>query len=152
MLKNAAQERGINFTYMPIFIKVNTIWVFYFAVIYLLLTRRVAILVRLPREPPAAHSPWQIPSNLCLLRPTWVHNPNGKSVRSAAFYADHGSVLSGMSFALTNSISIASTGFVGLISMKDSQTNQETNQHTAHATRSVTVCRIYVRSTAMRPS
>ena len=62
------------------------------------------------------------------------------------FCTGHGRVLSGMSFALTNSTSITSAGFAGLISITDRQTNR----HTDHATRSATICRIDVRSTAMR--
>jgi len=30
---------------------------------------------------------WRIPLNLCILRPTRVHNPNGKSIGSAALFA-----------------------------------------------------------------
>jgi len=40
-------------------------------------SRQVAIPVGLPRQPPAAHSPWRKRLNLCFLQPSWVHNANG---------------------------------------------------------------------------
>jgi len=72
--------------------------------------------------------------------------PKQQIDRFSHFCEGHGRVLLGMSFALTNSTSIASAGFAELISMTDRQTNRETNRHTDHAIRSATICRIYVRS------
>jgi len=42
--------------------------------------------------------------------------------------------------------------FAGLTSVTDRQTDRETDRPTDRATRSVTIGRIYVRSTAMRPN
>jgi len=53
--------------------------------------------------------------------------PKRQIGRFSHFCAGHGRVLSGMSFALTNSILIASAGFAGLISMTDRQTDRQTN-------------------------
>jgi len=62
------------------------------------------------------------PSNTWFFRPTQVLNPNGSSVGAA--------------------------DFAGLTSVTDRQTDRQTD----HATRSVRIGRIYVRSTAMRPN
>ena len=62
------------------------------------------------------------PSNTCFHGPTIILNPNG--------------------------ISIGAAVFVGLTSVTDRQT--ATDRPTDHAARSVTIGRIYVRSTAMR--
>jgi len=59
--------------------------------------------------------------------------PKRQIGRFSHFCAGHVRVLSGMSFALTNSISITSAGFARLISMTDKPTNRETNRHTDHA-------------------
>jgi len=40
--------------------------------------------------------------------------------------------------------------FAGLTTVTDRRTDRQTDRPTDHATRSVTICRIYVRSTAMR--
>ena len=61
------------------------------------------------------------PSNTWFLEPTRVHNPNG--------------------------ISIGSSVFAGLRAVTDWQTVRETER----ATRSITICGIYVLSTAMQP-
>ena len=65
---------------------------------------------------------WRIRLDLCFLRPTWVHNPNGKSIGLAVF--------------------------AGLTSVTDIPTDRPTD----HGTRSVTIGHICVRSTAMRPN
>ena len=62
------------------------------------------------------------PSNTWFLGPTRVLNPNGSSIVAAVF--------AGL------------TGVAG----------RQTDRPTDHATRSVTIGRIYVRSTAMRPN
>jgi len=71
------------------------------------------------------------------------------------FCEGHCKLLSGMSFALTNIISIASVGFCRAHEydrQTDRLTEGETNWHTDHATWTATICRIYVHSTAMRPN
>ena len=108
--------------------------------------------------------------NLCFLRPTRVHNPNGKSIGSAVstqltaespytlqwatlspkIAPSHGGIWTpSKSWFLgpirghnPNGISIGSAVFAGLTSVTDRPTD--------HATRSITIDRIYVRSTAMR--
>jgi len=62
------------------------------------------------------------PSNICFLGPTRVHNPNGISICSAVF-----------------------AGLTGV-------TERSTDRPTDHATRSVTIGRICLRSTALRPN
>ena len=115
------------------------------------------------------------------LRLTRVHNPNGKSIASAIFAqltaespytlqwdapftlkiasSHEGSEpLSNTWFLVPtrahnpNGISIGSAVFAGLTSVTDRQTDQPTDRPTDHATRSVRIGRIYVRSTAMRPN
>ena len=87
--------------------------------------RRVSLYftMRRPFPPQNCPFPWgsRPPSNTWFLGPTRVQNPNG--------------------------ISIGSAVFAGLTSVRDRQTDRPTD----HATRSVTIGRIYVRSTAMRP-
>jgi len=118
-----------------------------------------------------------LPSHTCFLGFTQVHIPNGISIDSAVLYSSRSSVLyfrtsrsfprqkvlllmrgSGLTsnswfLGLTrphnaNGISIGSTVFAGLTSVTDRPTNRPTD----HATRSVTIGHIYVRSTAMRPN
>ena len=112
---------------------------------------------------------WWIRLNLCFLGPTRVHNPNGKSIGSAVFAQipaecpytfkiapSHGGCwppsntwFRGPTRVLNpNGISIGSAVSAGLTTVTDRQTDRQTD----HATRSVTIGRIYVRSTAMRPS
>jgi len=50
-----------------------------------------------------------------------------------------------------NGISISSVVLAGLTSVTDRQTDRQTDRPTDHATWSVAMGRIYVRSTAMRP-
>ena len=50
-----------------------------------------------------------------------------------------------------NGISIGSAVFAALTSVTDRQTDRPTDRSTDHASRSVSIGRIYVRSTAMRP-
>jgi len=112
---------------------------------------------------------WRIRLNLCFLRPTRVHNSNGKSTGSSIFaqitvdcrytlqstaafplkitpsHGGCGPRLTHGSLGPTrdlnpNGISIGSAVFAGL-----------TDRATDAATRSVTTVRIYVRSTATRP-
>jgi len=48
--------------------------------------------------------------------------------------------------------SIGAAVFAGLTSVTDRQTDRQTDRPTDHATRSVRIGRIYVRSTAMQPN
>jgi len=73
-----------------------------------------------PKNLPLPMGGSEPPSNTWCLGPTQVLNPNGISIGSAAF--------------------------AGLTSVTDRQTDRGTD----HATRSLTIDRIYVRSTAMR--
>jgi len=112
----------------------------------------------------------------CFLWPTRVHIANGISIASAVFL--HSSpqrvpiVYNGLPLPLKiahshggfgphlirgptrvhnpNDISIGSEVFAGLTTVTDRPTDRHM-QSLDHAPPSVTVCRIYVRSTAMRP-
>jgi len=52
----------------------------------------------------------------------------------------------------SNGSSIGAAVFTVLTSVTDRQTDRQTNRQTDHATRSVRIGHIYVRSTAMRPN
>jgi len=111
------------------------------------------------------------PSNACFNGPTRVHTPDGILIDSAVFAqltADailyNGPILppsNGRSAPpsntyflgpiqvhIPNNMSIGSAVFAGLTIVTDRPTDRQTD----HSTRSVTIGRIYVRSTAMRPS
>jgi len=116
---------------------------------------------------------WQIRLNVCFLRPTCVHNPTGKSIGSAVFaqFTAEGPILYknctkianshwgsgphltpdflGPSEPTTQTASRSLQPFLQGSLVR--QTDRLTDRQTDHATRSVTIGRIYVRSTAMRP-
>jgi len=116
------------------------------------------------------YATWRIWLNLCFIRPTRIYNPNGISIGSAVFAQMTAEVslyftmgrpfppqnclfpwgiwtliwFPGPTWILNaNGISIGSAVFAGLTSVNDRPTERPTD----HATRSVTIDRIYVRST-----
>jgi len=116
---------------------------------------------------------WRIRLNSCFLRPTRVHNPNGKSIGSAVFaqltadcpytlqweplspklplskgYQDHHLTHNFLGHPSTqpSGISIGSAVFAGLILVSQTERDRQTD----HDIWLVTIGRIYLRSTAMR--
>ena len=91
--------------------------------------RRVSLYFTIGRPFPLkiahSHGDLEPPSNTWFPGPTQVLNPNGSSSGTAVF--------------------------AGLTSVTDRQTDRQIHRPTDHATQSVTIGRIYVRSTAMRP-
>ena len=79
-----------------------------------------------PQNCPFLRKIWTPPSNTWFAAPTTVLKPNGTSIGAGVF--------------------------AGLTSVTDRQTYRQTDTETDHATRSVAIDRIYVRSTAMRPN
>jgi len=99
---------------------------------------------------------WQIRLNLCFLRPTWVHNPNGKLIGSAIFVPSRRGcgphLIHGFLGPPQSSTQMASRSVEQFFCrahycdwQTDLQTDRQTDRH--HAARSVTIGCIYVHST-----